>query len=519
MTAADYTLAGAAPAPSLSSDVVRTAGLSVVVWLYLLSIAIPIGFDIGTLNMSLMRVLLLIVTMPLAAMLFMGRFGKVMLTDWLFFAHIFWATVAMAINNPDKVVENMGSTGIEFLGGYLIGRAFIRTPGQFSALCRAIVYLVCASLPFAIMESQTGRPVILDFLNSIPGVHSNDNVYHDPRMGLERVQVVFAHMIHYGLFSSVAFSLCFVALKGETSTFLRYLLSAMIGICVFLSLSSGALLALILQLGLIGWAFLFRNNTKRWWLLVGLFAVVYVAIDLASNRTPIKVFMSYATFSSHNAYWRGIIFEYGMQNVWANPVFGLGLKQWFRPSYMSSGSMDNFWLVMAVRFGIPGFLLLAIGYAWALWRVGRRDFSGSPRLTQYRLAWMFTFLGLSFTLSTVHIWTAIYSFVFMMLGAGMWLATYTPEGARQVDVARSSDDPRAHRPGIALTRAIAGVGLDRRSASPALVRSRPVVPEARSVPAAAPAADRETPRFTRFTVGTADRAAQAYRRQDPEKSG
>ena len=50
-----------------------------------------------------------------------------------------------------------------------------------------------------------------------------------------------------------------------------------------------------------------------------------------------------------------------------------------------------------------------------------RDFSGDIVLTHLRRGWVFTFLGLSFTLCTVHVWTAIYSFTFFMLGAGVWL--------------------------------------------------------------------------------------------------
>ena len=254
-------------------------------------------------------------------------------------------------------------------------------------------------------------------------------------MGLERVQTVFAHPIHYGLFCGTAFSLLFVGLKGLISTTARYLGSAAIGFCVFLSLSSGALLPFILQLGLIFWAFSLNSVRQRWLILLGLFMLAYVAIDLLSNRTPIKVFMTYATFSAHNAYWRSIIFEWGMINVWANPIVGIGLNEWIRPYYMRSGSMDNFWLVNAVRYGIPGFFLLALGYLPALWKIGRRNFDTDLRLWQVRRAWIFTFVGLTLTLATVHVWTSIYSFVFFLFGAGMWFLTVKADIAGEANPA------------------------------------------------------------------------------------
>ena len=65
--------------------------------------------------------------MPLTFSLLRGAYGRLIWTDYFFFLYIVWATVAIAVNNPDRVLQNVGSTGIEFLGGYLIGRAWLVT--------------------------------------------------------------------------------------------------------------------------------------------------------------------------------------------------------------------------------------------------------------------------------------------------------------------------------------------------------------------------------------------------------
>jgi hypothetical protein len=408
--------------PAQRALVALSAGkLPLPALLYLLAVVIPIGFNVGPLVLTLLRVFLLIMTLPLLGKLLAGRYGRVFLTDILFLCHILWAIVALSVNNPSQVVQQMGSVGIEFIGGYLVGRAYIRTPQDFIALCRWLAFLVLCTTPFALFEAKTGRPLLIELIRKLPGLTTVAIVSIDGRMGLERVQAVFAHPIHYGLFCSVAFSLAFVALRDFSSTAWRYVCSVVIAGSGFLALSSGALLAIVLQISLILWSSVFHRIKWRWWLLVGLFGVAYVVVDALSNRAPLQVFMSYATFSAHNAYWRGIIFEWGMKNLWANPIYGIGLNDWVRPWYMFSGSMDNFWLVMGVRYGIPGFVLLAAGYAWAIFLVMRRNFEASALLTQIRRAWVFTFLGLSFTLTTVHVWTNIYSFVFFMFGAGMWL--------------------------------------------------------------------------------------------------
>ena len=414
------------PAPravrAVSSD-----RLPIPVLIYFLAVVIPIHFYAGPLYMTLVRVFLLVMIIPLLVNWLMGKYDGFLATDFFFILHILWMGVALAVNNPDKVVSQMGSVGVEFLGGYFLARAYVRSAGVFVKVVRLLVLVVCATLPFAVYEALTGHPIIIETIWKIPGLRS-ENLFHIPgRMGLERARVMLAHPIHYGLFCSIAISLTFVGLKGIYSNTRRYLVTAAIGLCVFLSLSSGALLAAILQIGLIFWAWSLDRTRARWWLLLGLFAIAYVVIDILSNRSPVQVFMSYATFSPHTAYWRGLIFQWGMVNVWANPVFGIGLNDWVRPEFMMFiDSMDNFWLLIAVQQGIPGFLLLAAGVFPALLRVGLRDFDSDRLLWQLRRAWMFAFAGLTFTLCTVHVWTNIYSFTFFMFGAGMWFLNAVP---------------------------------------------------------------------------------------------
>jgi hypothetical protein len=71
-------------------------------------------------------------------------------------------------------------------------------------------------------------------------------------------------------------------------------------------------------------------------------------------------------------------------------------------------------------------VFVTIGYGYVILRVVFRDFTADTQLANLRRAWVFTFIGLTFTLCTVHIWTAIYSFVFFMFGAGIWLVTAQP---------------------------------------------------------------------------------------------
>lgn len=399
------------------------------VGIYLFCVLLPIGFNLGPLHITTLRLSLMLLIIPLFIGLMLGRYGRFFVTDALFVAYVGWMGVALAVNSPAQMVTQMGSLGVEFLGGYLVGRCFIRSRAQFIALCRWLVMIVLCTAPFAVHETLTGRPLIIETLRRLPGLQSVAIVNIDQRLGLERVQGSFAHPIHYGLFCSVAFSLCFLTLKDVFSTTRRLVSSVLIALCGFLALSSGALLAIALQVALITWAIVFDKLRWRWWLLLGLFVLAYIVVDLISTRSALRVFMSYATFSAHNAYWRGIIFEWGVMNVLGSrennippaPWTGIGMNDWIRPHFMFSGSMDNFWLVVAVRYGIPGLALLVIGYVLIIAQVMRRNFDGDSEMLRIRRAWVFTFLGLSFTLATVHVWTNIYSFIFFMFGSGVWI--------------------------------------------------------------------------------------------------
>ena len=130
---------------SMSSGLPKSAAvlnskLPIVVWLYLLGIAIPLWFNVGSLSMSTMRLVLLIAVVPLSFALFRKKYGRVIPTDILLFLHILWAVIALGVNNPDKVVENIGSAAVELIDADL-GVPYLTLRGRRggSALAAAAV--------------------------------------------------------------------------------------------------------------------------------------------------------------------------------------------------------------------------------------------------------------------------------------------------------------------------------------------------------------------------------------------
>ena len=414
-----------------SSPTTETSGrqerLPFLAKLVLISLLIPAYFSVGSLALSPSRLIFLVIVPVLTINLLRGAYGRLLATDYLIFGFATWMILAMLANHTPRVaIEYTGSRTIVILGGYLTARATIRSKGAFVAMIRFLALAVLLTLPFAIHEVITSKPLIPTWIAQLPGISSNVDINHDPRLGLWRAQVMFAHPIHYGIFCSIAFSLVYVGLADRMGRFRRAITSGLIGLCCFFSVSSGPVLALAAQLGLIGWGAAFRRNIHRWTILWSSALVLYIIAELASNRGAIYVIVSKISFSSSTAFARRILFNYGVDQIGRTPLFGLGYKPMPLPPWMT-GSVDNFWLFVAVRFGLPAFLLLAAAFLISIIVAGRRDLTADPDLHPLRRAWIFTLISLILALATVAIWGELYSLVLFALGSGMWFLTAEPK--------------------------------------------------------------------------------------------
>ena len=203
----------------------------------------------------------------------------------------------------------------------------------------------------------------------------------------------------------------------------------MLMLSTFFSLSAGPFLGLATQTGLIAWDRLLRNVNYRWLGLVSLVFLFLAALSLGSNRSPVKVLIGYLAFSAESSYNRINIWTYGTAEVARHPVFGIGLGDWIRAPWMSD-SMDNFWLITAVRYGLPalGFLVLAI-VTMAIAQA--RNTRGNALLERNRMAWIIIMVGMSLTGATTHFYNALFSYFYFLIGLGAWLMARQPPKAQR----------------------------------------------------------------------------------------
>jgi hypothetical protein len=403
--------------------VARDKRVSLVIPLFIVSLLVPIIFFVGPIRLSPYRLVILCLFIPCLTAWLSGRLGKIRLPDVLILLSTLWAAVALTVNEGlETAIEPAGIRLMETFGTYLLARRYVRDAESFATVVKTLFIAILVLLPFAAIESLSGQPVILEALRKVVPTFADTQM--EPRYGLERAQVVFEHPILYGIFCASAFGLAWYVLGYRNAFPGRLFRAAVIGLSSIFSVSTGAIVTVVVQCFLMAWNHQTRKIAGRWKVLGLLFIGAYAAIDLLSNRSPFHVFVTYLTFSAGSAYNRILIWNYGTAEVARHPVFGIGLGDWERPSWMS-GSMDNFWLVMAVFYGLPAFLLFAGGVLHIMRALGRAKLEDET-ISACRQGLLISLGGLVVAGFTVHYWNAIYCWFLFLVGSGVWMLEHGP---------------------------------------------------------------------------------------------
>ncbi|MEM7685303.1 MAG: hypothetical protein AAF293_10785 [Pseudomonadota bacterium] len=124
----------------------RRAG-SMVVPVFLISLALPLVIDVAGLRLSPYRVILICMFLPCLAALVSGRLGRASAADISVIFTASWCALSFVVVHGLDGVEAAGMVLIETLTPYLLARQFIRTPRQFHAMVRVLVGTVLCLLP------------------------------------------------------------------------------------------------------------------------------------------------------------------------------------------------------------------------------------------------------------------------------------------------------------------------------------------------------------------------------------
>jgi hypothetical protein len=388
----------------------RLVPLPIAIFLASLLLPPELSVELGSLRLSGYRIVLLVMFLPCLYQLLTDPTTKISIADYLMFFTTAWCLLSLLLNhNFSYMLETGGMLAIEMLGAYLLARIYICSLDAFVATAKMFVLLICALLIFAIPESITGQHYLRGPIEFV----------YPKRLGLHRVYGPFDHPILFGVFCALGLSYAYyIFAGGAVNSFKKFGVIMLIVIATFLSVSAGPLIALFAQIGLILWEKMTRTIPGRWWFTTGGLVLVYIVLDLLSNRSPIALAISYASFSGQTAYFRLLIFDYGSAEVMNNFMLGIGFNEWNRPSWMPS-SVDNFWLLTAMRYGLPCLIAMIAAIVYLVIKTAKRKSDSLPMKNAAK-AWAVGLAGLMIVGCTVTFWNSLFVLFFYSLGSGCW---------------------------------------------------------------------------------------------------
>ena len=330
---------------------------------------------------------------------------------------VFMSGVSFLYHKGASGIESFAIYYLELVVGFVIGMQISGNRLLFEKFIKFVCGFYIALAPFGIIESIDGYRLLHVLAADISGnqnkmmVGSVDylgDAYY--RYGLHRASTVFLHPILYSLVAALTITLVWTVLRRN-----RILWSSGLFVALVVSVtSSGVLMVLLFML------FLLLRKVREYFsptytLIVLLGLSVFSFLSVFSNRGPVPFLIDMLAFNSGTGYTRYLQWQYAIDDVMANAIFGIGLGgYWSRPFWMSP-SVDNYWLMTSLYLGIPAFILLAAFYLFFL-KKAIKVYSMSKSEIMY-----FGFVVIIFQLIlagiTVHFFDRAVLYIFLVLGA------------------------------------------------------------------------------------------------------
>lgn len=382
-----------------------------------------LGVTLGTFALPPYRLALL-----LMAPLLLANFGNIAVRwRWVdYFALLTgaWFSVALAVTEGISVaLETGASQTLDFILSYFVGRSAIRSYGDVRILLRALLPGVVLLAGVLVVESVTHRMLVRPLAARITG-SPTPFLYTQYRLGLLRAMGPFPHPILAGVYLATILPLAWYAIQNRRT---RWILVAA-SLSLFFTLSSTAFLALAACLALMLFAYVqYASRLRLWPTALALTVLAALFIELYSDGGLISFMIRYGTFDAASGYYRRLIWTYAGAEVTNHPIFGIGLRDWERPQWMVSPSVDSFWLLPAMRYGLPltvgTFLVMIGGAALAIRQAAGRSLADRRLTAGIAIVLISTiFAGFS-----VFYWEGIFCWLLLLAG----IAVSVGQGTRR----------------------------------------------------------------------------------------
>ncbi len=392
-------------------------GLSLAL-VFAMALMVPNQFalDVGGVLLTPVRIALLALFVPAILALLARRGQKLYLPDLLYLGYALWTVLCIVINRGAAGAQLAGQFFLESAVIYVLVAASLTRIAQIRALVGFLFLTTAILLVFAIPEALTKRHILLDMFNAVgwnDRIVRGDSIAGE-RLGLLRVTSIFSHPILFGVFCASSFALVWY-LEGRVAR--RILRAGVIGAATFLSLSSGPMLTMMLQIVAMAVERVTRGMKRRFLKIALLVGLAVAALYTFTNRGIFGIIVLF-TLNPDNAFYRRTIWNNGIDDVMRNPVFGMLPETWTRLFWMSP-SIDNYWLFQAMQGGIPSVVFLLGSILLLTWRLYRRaDATVPPVIAALRRGWAFGVFALVFCGATVHLFDKAQPLFTLVIGLG-----------------------------------------------------------------------------------------------------
>ena len=354
-----------------------------------------------------------------------------------------WFSVALLVTTSVEAGLISGvSNGIDLGLAYLLGRSSVRTAEDLRLVLRGLLPGVLLLVAVLALESLSHRMLLRPLLAELLGLPQPD-LYYRARFGLLRAMGPFPHPILGGVFLVSLLPLMWylahdlrARLAGTAAAF-----------GAIFTVSSTALIGLALGIGLIALELVQRLTRVPAFLLTGLYAcLAAVFIAFGSQGGLVWFLVRRLSLDSDSGLYRMWIWEYGGAEALANPWFGIGQRDWVRPDYMFSASVDTYWLVLAMAYGFPALVAVLGMMLGTMLAVARTQKYRHPVDRNAGMA-IIGFVAIAlFSGLTVHFWEALLAWMILLTGCGASLASE----ARRAQAPRLVPTPDAALPAAML---------------------------------------------------------------------
>jgi hypothetical protein len=345
------------------------------------------------------------------------RHRRLMATDYFAFATALWLVTISMVSDAVAFVTASSLT-LEFLGTYLIARAYFSNELAFEEFIKALKVILIVVIALALLDTLSGRFVTNETMASIfnmPDLRSVRGDYHFRRelfgVTFIRATSTLDHPILFGTFCAIAGAILLYAERGAMRR-MFYLILCTAG-CL-LSASSAPLLGLTIAVFVFLYDTILKRQSWRWKLVFAALMIALPAVFVISQN-PTSWLIRHFTLDEQTGYFRLLIWNQAFAVIDTSPWIGNAAA--ISQDNILANSTDSVWLVEAMTYGVP-LVALHLLTSFSAFAFSRASTVESRRRLPPRLATAFTLAIVLFILIglTVHFWNALWLFWALCIG-------------------------------------------------------------------------------------------------------